>query len=98
MAVDEKQVRYIANLAKLKLSEKEVEMFTEDLNSILEYMKLLNELETGDVEPLFHPVEKETTFREDKLKTGFTRELAFKNAPKTDGEFFLVPRVIQNKK
>ncbi len=97
MSVTEQEVKRIAKLAKLKLNENEVEKFTKDLNSILEYMKLLNELDTSEVEPLHHPVESETIFREDELKSKFSRELALKNAPKTDGEFFLVPKVIRNK-
>jgi len=96
MSVSKEEVKYIANLAKLKLSEEEIQKFTQDLNSILEYMNLLNELDTSNVEPLFHPIEKETAFREDEIKPGLKRELALKNAPKTDGEFFLVPKVIKS--
>ncbi|MGD8780017.1 MAG: Asp-tRNA(Asn)/Glu-tRNA(Gln) amidotransferase subunit GatC [Ignavibacteria bacterium] len=94
MSVTLKDVEHIAKLARLKFSEEELKEFTGDMNKILEYMEKLNELDTENIEPLSHPVEQVNVFREDKLKESVDREEALKNAPKSDEEFFKVPKVI----
>jgi len=94
MSVTLKDVEHIAKLARLNFSEDELKEFTGDMNKILEYMEKLNELDTENVEPLSHPVEQINVFREDELKESVDREEALKNAPKSDEEFFKVPKVI----
>ncbi|HVO73510.1 MAG TPA: Asp-tRNA(Asn)/Glu-tRNA(Gln) amidotransferase subunit GatC [Ignavibacteriaceae bacterium] len=94
MAVTIKDVEHIAELARLKFNEKEIENFTWQLNEILTYMEKLNQLDTENVEPLSHPVEGSDFFREDEVKPGADREEALKNAPDKDEEFFKVPKVI----
>lgn len=94
MPVTKKDVEYIAELAKLKFSEEELNDLTVDMNKILTYMEKLNEVDTTDVEPLSHPFENENVFREDELKPSISREEALKNAPVKDEEFFKVPKVI----
>lgn len=94
MSVTKKDVEYIAELAKLKFDEKELNDLTGDMNKILAYMEKLNEIDTTNVEPLSHPIENENVFREDELKTSIGREEALKNAPLKDDEFFKVPKVI----
>ena len=96
MSVTLKDVEHIAELARLKFSEEELESFTHQLNQILEYVEKLNELDTENVEPLSHPVEGNNAFREDELKPSINREEALKNAPDSDDEFFKVPKVIDN--
>jgi aspartyl-tRNA(Asn)/glutamyl-tRNA(Gln) amidotransferase subunit C len=95
MAVTIKDVEYIADLARLKFSQEELEYFTKQLNQILEYMDKLNELDTDNVEPLSHPVEGTNVFREDKVDESISREEALKNAPDSDNVFFKVPKVIE---
>ena len=95
MAVTIKDVEYIADLARLKFSQEEIENFTKQLNQILEYMDKLNELDTTNVEPLSHPVEGSNVFREDKVEESINREEALKNAPDSDEVFFKVPKVIE---
>ena len=94
MSVTRKDVEHIAELARLKFKDEELENFTSQLNEILEYMEKLNELDTENVEPLSHPVESQNVFREDGIKPSVSREDALKNAPQKDDEFFKVPKVI----
>lgn len=84
----------VANLARLKLSEAEVADYTAKLGSILEYVESLNEVDTEDVEPMVHAVELSNVFRRDGVVPSLTREAALSNAPKTDGQFFLVPQIL----
>lgn len=94
MSVTKKDVEYIAELARLKFKEEELESFTHQLNEILSYVDKLNELNTENVEPLYHPVENVNIFRNDELKKSITTEDALKNAPDKTDEFFKVPKVI----
>lgn len=94
MSVSKKDVEYIANLARLKFSEKELENLTHDMNEILAYVEKLKELDTKNVEPLSHPVENANVFRKDEKKPSIPREQALKNAPESSDEFFKVPKVI----
>lgn len=98
MSVKNKDVKNIAKLSKLRLSEDEIEEFTGDLNLILDYMDKLNKLDTTNVEPLSHPLEGTNVFREDKLKKSIDREDALKNSPERTDEFFKVPKVIKLEK
>lgn len=94
MSVTKKDVEHIAELARLKVDETELESYTDQLNQILTYVEKLNELDTENVEPLSHPVEGSNVFRQDELKPCTPREEALKNAPEKDEEFFKVPKVI----
>ncbi len=94
MAVTRKDVEHIAELARLKFSDEELNNFTGQLNEILAYVDKLNELDTEDVEPLSHPVEGSNVFREDVVKPSIPTEDALKNAPVKDEQFFHVPKVI----
>ncbi len=97
MAVTKKDVEKIAELAKLKFTDEELENFTPQMNEILSYMDKLNELDTENVKPLSHPVEQTNVFREDELKTSISTEDALKNAPAKDDHHFKVPKVIGDK-
>lgn len=94
MPVTRKEVEYIAQLARLRFKDEELENFTSQLNEILSYVDKLNELDTENVEPLSHPVEEFNKFRDDELKPSIEREEALKNAPDRTDEFFKVPKVI----
>lgn len=97
MAVTKKDVEKIAELARLKFSEEELENFTPQMNEILFYMDKLNELDTENVKPLSHPVEQSNVFREDAMKTSIRIEETLKNAPSKDVHHFKVPKVIGEK-
>ncbi|MBU2446048.1 MAG: Asp-tRNA(Asn)/Glu-tRNA(Gln) amidotransferase subunit GatC [Bacteroidetes bacterium] len=94
MAVTQEEVKRIAKLAKLSLTEEEEISLQKELSSILDYMDKLNEIDTSDVEPLSHPIPVENVFREDKVEKSISREDALKNAPDATEEFFKVPKVI----
>lgn len=92
--ISREEVLHIARLAKLKLTEEEVELFQEQLGKILEYFKKLEEVDTKGVEPLKHVVVTENVFREDEPQDSVSPEEALKNAPKRRDDYFEVPKVI----
>ena len=94
MPVSVKDAAYIAELARLKFSDAELEKITGDLNEILTYMDKLNELDTKDIEPLSHPVGFTNVFRDDQIKPSTSADEALKNAPDKTEEYFKVPKVI----
>lgn len=94
MSVTEKDVRYVAHLARLQLTDDEVESLTEDMSEILGYMETLEELDTSNVEPLEHVIEMEYRLRDDKAKEPLSHKEALKNAPDADSDYFRVPKVI----
>ncbi len=95
MSVTKKDVNYVADLARLQLSEEETESLVNDMNQILDHMKTLEELDTSDVEPLEHVIDLEYRLRDDKAKEPLSHEDALKNAPDADTDYFRVPRVIE---
>lgn len=95
MSVSEKEVHYVANLARLQFSENEAKSLAKDMNKILGYMDLLNELDTTNVEPLEHVIEMESRLRKDEALPTISHEEALKNAPDADSDYFRVPKVIE---
>jgi aspartyl-tRNA(Asn)/glutamyl-tRNA(Gln) amidotransferase subunit C len=87
-------VTKVALLGRLKLSAEELERMTSQLGRVLEYVDILNEVDTQSVEPLAHPIELADVFREDVERPCLSREEALANAPKTDGRFFVVPAIL----
>jgi aspartyl-tRNA(Asn)/glutamyl-tRNA(Gln) amidotransferase subunit C len=93
MALSREEVEKVALLARLHLSHEELARMTVQLNEIVTYVAQLQELDTTDVEPLAHPLPVTNVFRKDEPRDSLPRELALQNAPKQDGEYFLVPPV-----
>jgi aspartyl-tRNA(Asn)/glutamyl-tRNA(Gln) amidotransferase subunit C len=93
-ALTREEVAKAALLARLKLTDDEVDVFTLQLGKILEYVDVLNEVDTEDVEPMAHAVELSNVFRADEVRESLDRDEALDNAPKTDGKFFLVPQIL----
>ena len=91
------EVRKVASLARLSLNEQELIACGEQLTVILDYVSLLNEVDTTDVTPMPHPTPAENVFREDEQRASLPRDSALANAPKTDGQFFLVPKILEEK-
>jgi len=87
-------VQYVASLAQLSLSTEEQDRLVKEMGEILEYMDKLNELDTEGIEPTMHAMEMTNVFREDAVGQSLDREQALMNAPKTDGEYFLVPKIL----
>lgn len=95
MSVTKKDVEYVADLARLQLSDEETESLASDMNQILDYMTTLEEVDTSDVEPLEHVIDLEYRLRKDEAKEPLSHEDALKNAPDADSDYFRVPRVIE---
>jgi aspartyl-tRNA(Asn)/glutamyl-tRNA(Gln) amidotransferase subunit C len=88
-------VERIAELARLRFSAEELESFAEQFQRIVEFVQVLQQLELEGVEPLTHVVEVENALREDEPRESLPREEALRNAPRHDGVFFRVPKVIE---
>ncbi len=88
-------VRKVAELAQLEIAPGALEAVATQLSSILDYVEILGEVNTEGVEPLAHPLELVNVFREDEPTEMLPRELALKNAPKTDGKYFIVPAILE---
>lgn len=98
MKITEKEVRYVAALANLELTEQEIPQFAADLDSILAYVEKLNELDTAAVEPMaqvLYAAPEELTFREDCERVGFGQERSLANAPESGAGQFKVAKVIE---
>lgn len=89
------QVKHIADLARLHVTEEEAERFTNQLSSILAYTEQLNELDTTDVEPTTHVLDVKNVMRQDEPKEWITQEDALKNAPDAKGDYFRVPSILE---
>ncbi len=88
------QVRDVAKLARLALSEAELARFGPQLESILDYIDKLAEVDTSSVEPMAHALPVHNVLREDVPGEALPLEKVLQNAPETDGPFFKVPKVI----
>jgi len=95
MSLSSEDVAKVALLARLRLSPDELASFTNQLNSIVDYVAQLQELDTGGVEPLAHGVELTNVFRDDVRGPALDREQALANAPRRSREGFLVPAVLE---
>jgi len=98
MALEEKDVRYVAELAHLELTSDEVNKFLPQLDSILQHMQKLNALDTSQVEPMAqvtYPAAANPSLRADQPKKTFDQDEALANAPDPSAGFFRIPRVIE---
>ena len=95
MDITNKTIDHLADLAKLEFSREERETIRTDLERILEFVGKLNELNLDNVEPLIYISDRVHALRPDEVKQDISREEALKNAPCSDGQYFLVPKVIQ---
>lgn len=87
----------VASLARLSLSDQEIDEFGRQLTQILGYVDTLNEVDVDDAEPMPHAVDVRNVFRDDVQRPSLDREDALSNAPLTDGQFFLVPQILDQK-
>ena len=94
--IDQAQVRKVAKLARLELSEAEIGEFATQLSAILEYVEKMNHLDTENIEPLAHSLPVSNVFREDVPRDSIGAEAALANAPRRDEKFFLVPRILDD--
>lgn len=93
--LDEKDVRGIAEYARIGLTDDEVTAMTIDLNNVIETLKPITEYDLEGVEPTFHPIgDLSNVMREDVEVPGFTQEEALSNAPKQQDGCFLIPSIL----
>ena len=90
----EDQIRYVAKLAHLSLSEEEVNLYAHQLNDILGYMAELAKVDVEKIEPTFHPLPIHNVFREDERKLSLPIDEVLANAPDKESNFLKVPRVL----
>ena len=98
MKITEGEVRYVADLANLKLTEAEVARLRADLDGILQHMDKLNELDTSGVEPMaqvLYEAEETATLRADIPVPPLGNQAALANAPQPGAGYFKVPKVIE---
>jgi aspartyl-tRNA(Asn)/glutamyl-tRNA(Gln) amidotransferase subunit C len=88
-------VRHVARLARLELSEAELERMRAEMDAILAYMDKLRSLDTTGVEPTSHAVPLRNVMRDDEPRLSFPRDDMLANAPDRAGDFFRVPRIIE---
>lgn len=94
--IDHAEVRRIARLARLELTDEQVRQFAVQLSRILEYFEQLDEVDTEGVEPLAHPLPLTDVTRADQPRAGLAGESALANAPQRQGKFFRVPAVLDS--
>ncbi|MEP3477119.1 MAG: Asp-tRNA(Asn)/Glu-tRNA(Gln) amidotransferase subunit GatC [Rhodomicrobiaceae bacterium] len=95
MQINEATVKKIAKLARIKVTDQETKSLEGELSSILSWVEQLNEVDTDDVEPLTSVVETTMKKREDVVTDGGYAQRVTKNAPLSEDNFFVVPKVVE---
>ncbi len=91
--VDEKLVKEIASLARLDLTEDETKMFVSQFKDILDYVGVLNEVDTENIAPAYLSSANQSVMREDEIEESVPTEEFLANAPKSEDEYVVIPRV-----
>ena len=95
MSVSPEQVRHIAKLARIAMSDEELERLVPELNNILGWVEQLGEVNTDGVEPLTAVIDQKLRLRDDVVNDGNIRDAVLANAPEAQHGFFAVPKVIE---
>lgn len=95
MKISRAEVAHVGRLARLALTDQELDALTTEMDAILDYVEQLNALDTEGIVPTAHAVPMENAFREDEPRPGFTTEQALANAPDATESAFRVRRVIE---
>lgn len=95
MKITKDEVLYVANLARLDLDDAAIEKFAGQIDNILEYIELLNQVDTKDVKPTSHAIALTNAFRDDEEKEHLDRDRVLANAPRKEDGSFIVPKVIE---
>lgn len=93
--ITKEDVKHVADLARLAISDEEADKFTNQLSKIIGYAELLNELDTDDIEPTTHVLDFKNVLRKDEPIEWITQEEALKNAPDKKDGHFRVPSVME---
>ena len=92
--IDREQVLHVARLARLRLSDDEVEQMSSELSTILDHIEKINELDLEEVEPTSHVVEVENILRDDVVTPSLPVDVALAGAPERTGDHFVVPAIL----
>lgn len=95
MLITKELVEYVAELSRIKLDEQSCDKMEKELGAIVEYMEVLNKLDTEGVEPLSHVFNITNVMREDEVKESYDRAEILKNAPESTDETFVVPKTVE---
>lgn len=93
--VDDKLIKYLEELSRLNLTPAEEERLKAELNKILDYIDMLNELDTDEAEPMSHPFAYTNNFRDDEVTASYERETILENAPQQKDGCFKVPTTVE---
>lgn len=92
--INKEQVKYVAQLARLELTEEEYDKFTDQLGDILNHAEKISGLNLENIKPTTHPQLITNVFREDETLDSLSQEDALSNAPDKENNMFKVPRII----
>ncbi len=95
MPLNDKDMNYLCTLAKIQPEAHLLQKYASQCDDILSYMNELEQVDTSSVEPMYSPVLHTISYREDVEKTVLSREDILKNAPNTDNEYFIVPKIVE---
>ena len=95
MSLTTDQVRWVAHLARLQLSDAELATMTQQLSGIIDFVDQLQQVNTDGVEPLAHPLPIHNVFRDDEPRPSLPVAAALANAPDRHGDFYGVPAVLE---
>lgn len=95
MSVSKEDVLHIAKLSKLNLTDEELEMYTNDLSSIVDFANQLSNIDVEGVKPTAHILKIQNVFRKDVMQPSYDREEILKNAPSKDAGCVSVPKVVE---
>ena len=95
MSVNTEQVRHIAKLARIQMSDAEIDALVPELNNILGWVEQLGEVDTDGIEPLTAVIDQKLRLRDDVVNDGDRRDAVLANAPEAEHGFFAVPKVIE---
>jgi|TARA_B100000287_G_scaffold394059_1_gene407817 aspartyl-tRNA(Asn)/glutamyl-tRNA(Gln) amidotransferase subunit C len=95
MSIDNKTVKKVAKLAKIKISESEETKLIKELNNILGWVDELKKVNTDKTQPMLSVFNESMVMREDKASSEISNDLVLKNAPESQSGFFVVPKVVE---
>lgn len=95
MKITKELVEYVASLSRIKLDEASIDKMKNEIGAVVDYMEILNQVDTKDVEPLSHVFSINNVMREDVVKESFDRDSLIENAPEHTEETVVVPKTVE---
>lgn len=95
MAITKQTVDYVAHLSRLHLENEELDLLSKQLQDIIDFIDVLKKVNIENIEPTTHSVPSSNIFRDDLRCDSLPLAMALKNAPVKEGDFFIVPKIIE---